>query len=68
MEQARKIEIAKSMIEQFENQLEATTFEGRICSKINDEKGLEQIKKRMADLQSRIDAGNELLKEYEKEN
>lgn len=67
MDKARKVEIAKVIISQLENNIEATTFEGRICSKVSDEKGLDAVKKRLEDLQKRLDAANELLKEIEKE-
>jgi len=67
MEKARKLEIAKAIIAQLENNAEAATFEGRICSKVNDEKGMEQVKTRLTDLQKRIDAANELIMEIEKE-
>jgi len=65
MDVAGKIAIAKQVMAQIEMNLEAAAFEARLCVKVGDEKSLGQIKARVSELQRKVDAGMELIKEMQ---
>jgi hypothetical protein len=63
MEKIRQEQVLKAIISQLEDSSQAATFEMRICDKIKDVKGYEAAKTRALDLESRISAANDILKE-----
>ena len=67
MELRTRIEILKDIIRQLDNTVEAQTFNVRICDKCADEKGKEAAKKVAAEVQGKLDAANQILKELETE-
>jgi hypothetical protein len=65
MNKERSIAIAKLAIQQLEDAAESASIDMRICRKVKDEKGYEQAKTRAIDLEQRIKAAEEIVKEYE---
>jgi selenocysteine-specific translation elongation factor len=63
MDTARKITIAKNVIQQLEDAAEAVAFEGKIATRIGDNKGIEAVKKRLAELTKQIEAANQIIAE-----
>ena len=63
MEKERQIAIANNVLTGIENSLEALAFEGKVCAKVGDEAGLERIKKQAMELQKKVDAAHEIIKE-----
>jgi len=66
MESKRKVQIMGAIKTQLEDQLEAVLFEGRIASKIGDEKGLEAIRKRATELEKKVEAATALIEDEQK--
>ncbi len=56
MERDRKILIYKNVLQGLEDNLEAAAFSARVCAKCQDEKGLDQAKASVSELEKKIAA------------
>jgi hypothetical protein len=63
MDAVRQEAIRKQIIQSIEDQVEALSFEAKICNKIHDEKGLENVKARLVELEKKLEAATSLIKE-----
>ena len=65
MDNGRKLLIAQRVLQSLEDQLEQLSIEARIAAKIHDDKAGEHLRKSLIDLEKKVEAANQVIKEIE---